>query len=108
MPARLAAPPGVRTDAPRTLADVEPAGVYGIADYARLFGVSLDTARGRVRAGRVKALPRRGAFGEPIKLLGAELLRHAGLDALSVPAPTETERQRLARAEAARRRATAK
>jgi hypothetical protein len=80
-------------DGPADFAGVNPAVAYPLAVYARLFGVTIDTARRRVKAGQVKTLPRVGV--QPHRVLGAEMIRLAGLEV--APPRTETERQREAR-----------
>lgn len=78
--------------------DVRPDLAYPLAVYCHLFDCSIDTARRHIRAGKVTAIQRPTANGTRSMILGAELLRLYGEQALAAPAPTETKTERARRA----------
>ncbi len=83
--------------------DVKPGVTYSTADLAGLMGVSEGTVLRWVHAGRLSFLPRVSAQAH-YRFLGAELLKLLGDQAGALGEPSETVRQREARAEAARER----
>ncbi len=77
---------------------------YPLTVYAFLFDCSVDSARRHIRAGKVSAIKRPTANGSRMMVLGAELLRLYGEQALAGPVPEETKAERTRRAELAKDR----